>query len=90
MGRKKMCDMSPVERVNMAMKGLTWEEAEEAGVEILARCMAFHCYAAHDGEEFYKRIMKNIAERGDVWAKENAATLAIAALGNKLNTYGDN
>ena len=90
MSGKKLSDMTPVERIDKVLKDVTWDGAEEAGIEILARCMAFHCYAANDGEEFYKRIMKNIAERGDVWAKENAATLAMAALGNKLKTYGDN
>lgn len=71
------------------LNGATWEEAEAVGVEILARCMALHCYARHDGEEYYKRIMKTIAERGDEFAKENTAILAFASVAHKLSDESD-
>ena len=60
--------MTPVELVDQALKGRTWEEAEEAGVEILARCMAFHVYAKKDGEEYYMNIVERICLRADAWA----------------------
>ena len=90
MPRKKLSDMTPVERIDRALSGLSWEEAEEAGIEILARCMAFHCYVRNDGEEYYKRIMKCIAERGDKWAKENSAYLYFASVGDKMRKNGNN
>jgi hypothetical protein len=36
MSRKKLSDMTPIERVEQRMKGMSWEEAEDVGVEILA------------------------------------------------------
>lgn len=73
--------MTPVELVDQALKGRTWEEAEEAGVEILARCMAFHAYAKKDGEEYYMNIVKRICLRADAWAKDNAFMLGCARAG---------
>lgn len=79
--RKKKSEMTPVELVDQALKGRTWEEAEEAGVEILARCMAFHAYAKKDGEEYYMNIVKRICLRADAWAKDNAFMLGCARAG---------
>ena len=79
--RKKKTEMTPVELVDQALKGRTWEEAEEAGVEILARCMAFHAYAKKDGEEYYMNIVKRICLRADAWAKDNAFMLGCARAG---------
>ena len=85
MGRKKMCDMSPVERVNMAMKGLTWDEAEEAGVEILARCLALHVYARKDGVDWVDKTSKRIIKRAQEWKDEgnHSWILAWAAVAHK-------
>lgn len=85
MPRKKLSEMTPLERTDKILKGASWEEAEEAGVEILARCMALHVYARKDGETFFKDIMHRIAVRGDQWAHEgnNPTFLAFAAVGYK-------
>ena len=83
MSRKKLSEMTPIERVDQRMKGMTWEEAEDVGVEILARCMALHTYARKDGEEFFKNVMERICKRGDEWAKTHTAILAFASLGYK-------
>lgn len=45
--RKKLSDMTPIERVDQRMKGMSWEEAEDVGVEILARCLSLHVHDAH-------------------------------------------
>ena len=42
MARKKLSEMTPYERVDSRMKGMSWEEAEDVGVEILAKCLALH------------------------------------------------
>jgi hypothetical protein len=42
MARKKKSEMSPKERMEYILDGATWDDAEETGIEILARCMALH------------------------------------------------
>jgi len=76
--------MTLIEMMERVLEKATWEEAEEVGLEILARCLAMHCYAIEDGEEYYKSLMKRICERGDEWAKEHSKYLAIASVGQKL------
>ena len=90
MSGKKLSDMTPVERIDKVLKDVTWDGAEEAGIEILARCVAFHCYVKDDGEEYYKRIMLSIAERSADWAKEHSTCLALAKVGSKMKNYGNN
>ena len=78
--------MTPVELVDQALKGRTWDEAETAGVEILARCMALHVYARKDGDEYFKDIMHRVCTRADEWAHEpgHPAILAFASVGHKI------
>lgn len=78
--RKKVSEMTPIERMNKLMKGLSWEEAEEVGVEILARTFAFHAYSVKDGEKFFENLMEKIALRADEWAKEHSLELAMASV----------
>ena len=78
MGRKKLSEMTPIERVDQRMKGMSWEEAEDVGVEILARCLALHIFARKDGMDWYDKVLKRITERMDEWRKENAFVLAMA------------
>ena len=82
---KKKSNMTPMERLDRIMEGATWEEAEEVGIEILARCFALHAYSRHDGEKFFDRMLERIAKRGDEWAHENTFVLAMAAIGNRLD-----
>lgn len=84
--RKKLSEMTPIEKVDRALKDATWEEAEEAGIEILARCVALHVYALKEGEEYFKTLMERIVRRGDEWAHEgnNPMVLAMASVGHKL------
>ena len=63
MARKKLSEMTPYERVDSRMKGMSWEEAEDVGVEILARCIALHTFAREDIDEFvepYVQILEKI------------------------------
>lgn len=83
---KKRTDMTPMERMEYIMTGATWDDADEVGVEMLARCVALHTYARDDGEEYFKELMSRICRRADQWVHENnnELRLAIASLGNKL------
>ena len=84
--------MSPIERMEYILDGVTWDDAEETGIEILARCMALHVYARKDGREFFDALMEKIAKRADAWAHEetNITYLAIAAVGHKLQIKENN
>lgn len=86
MKRKKLSDMTPIERVEETMRNFSWDEAEDVGVEILARCMAMHVYARKQGKEYFNDLMKRICKRADAWAHEdnNPFILAmISTFGNK-------
>ena len=79
MARKKLADMTPIERMNKLMKGLSWEEAEDVGVEILARCIALHTFAREDIEEYLPKLFKRIRVRACEWARtEGSFPLAMA------------
>ena len=87
MARKKKSEMTSVELVEQALRGRTWEEAETAGVEILARCMALHVYARKEGGKSYLRhVMERIFMRADEWALEdgNPVYLAFARVGHEI------
>lgn len=90
MPRKKLSEMTPIERVDQRMNGMTWEEAEDVGVEILARCMALHTYARKDGDEFYDKMMERICKRADEWAQSHSMVLAFASLGYKRQQENQN
>ena len=85
MPRKKLSEMTPIERVDQRMKGMTWEEAEDVGVEILARCLALHMYARKDGVDWFDKTSKRIIERAQEWKDEgnHSWILAWAAVAHK-------
>ena len=83
MPRKKLSEMTRLERVDKALEGASWEEAEEAGIEILARCMALHFYSRNDGEKYFPDLIRRICIRRDQWAKDHTHILALAAIGHK-------
>lgn len=84
MSRKKLSDMTPIERVDQRMKGMSWEEAEDVGVEILARCLSFHVHVRKDGEKYIDHLLKRVFERATEWTEEHIYTLAMARVGLKL------
>ena len=81
--RKKLSEMTYVERVDRALKDASWEQAEEAGIEILARCMALHTYARKEGGKYLLDLTERICKRADQWAQEgnNPTILAFASMG---------
>ena len=77
--RKKLSEMTPYERVDSRMKGMSWEEAEDVGVEILARCIALHVFAREDTEEYLPKLFKRLRVRACEWANhEGSFPLAMA------------
>lgn len=84
MSRKKLSEMTPMERVEQRMKGLTWEEAEDVGVEILARCLSLHVCVHKDEEKYIDHLLKRVFERATEWTKEHSFELAMASVGLKL------
>lgn len=84
MSRKKLSDMTPIERVDQRMKGMSWEEAEDVGVEILARCLSLHVHVRKDGEKYIDNLLKRVLERATEWTKEHSFELAMASVGLKL------
>lgn len=79
MARKKLSEMTPYERVDSRMKGMSWEEAEDVGVEILARCIALHIFAREDADEYASKLSKRLFDRALEWARtEGSFPLAMA------------
>lgn len=78
MARKKYSEMTTIELADRLLKGRTWEEAEEVGVEILARCCALHVHVRNDGEKWFSDVMEKIANRTCEWSHEHAFELACA------------
>lgn len=94
MARKKLSEMSLMERVDRRLEGATWDEAEQVGIEIIARCMALHIYSRKEGSEYLEGLMEKICKRADEWAHEgnHPLILAFASAGyekNKKEKKGD-
>ena len=79
--RKKLSEMTPIERTDRIMNHSTWDEAEEAGIEILARCMAKRVYAEGKGINYMTDLLNRICTRADEWAKKHSFELACAKRG---------
>lgn len=87
--RKKLSEMTYVERVDRALKDASWDQAEEAGIEILARCMALHTYAREE-DKYLLELSEKICKRADEWAHEgnHPTILAFASMGYKKEKDG--
>ncbi len=88
MARKKLSEMTPIERADKILNGVSWDDAEKVGIEILARCTALHIYARSEGVDYLEKIESEICKRGDEWAHEgnHPSILAFASVGHKLQT----
>ena len=84
--RKLLSEMTPYERIESRMKGMSWEEAEEVGVEVLARCIAYHAYVEGINGDFFRRLSERICRRSDEWAHSDYGRhyLAMARIGRRL------
>lgn len=77
MARKKLSEMSPIERVDRVMKGASWEDAENVGIEILARCISFNYFVNKGGKGYMEKLFARLGDRVQTWTDDHATQLAI-------------
>ena len=77
MSRKKMSEMTPIERVDRVMKGASWEDAENVGIEILARCISFNFFVNKSGNEYMEKLFARLGDRVQTWTDEHTTQLAM-------------
>ena len=88
--RKKLADMTPFERVEQRMIGVSNEEAEEIAAKILGRLLAKYTHAQNkDPYEFFDRIMKMIINEATAYTKAHSLELAIVAVMNERKEKGE-
>lgn len=78
MGRKKLSEMTPYERVDSRMKGMSWEEAEEVGVHILGKCLALHIFAREEDEEYMEALFRKVVDKANEWRKSDYGAHVLA------------
>lgn len=83
MARKKLSDMTPIERVDRVMKGASWEDAENVGIEILARCISLNLYVNKGGEGYMKKLFARLVDRVQTWTDAHATQLAMGRVAKK-------
>lgn len=88
---KKRSEMSTDERMEFILTGASWDDAEKVGIEILARCMAFHVYSLKEDEDYMNDLFDKICHRADEWAHEpiNTRYLALAAVADRMEKSQD-
>lgn len=77
MSRKKLSEMTPIERVDRVMKGASWEDAENVGIEILARCISFNYFVNKGGKGYMEKLFARLGNRVQTWTDEHATQLAM-------------
>ena len=77
MARKKLSDMTPIERVDRVMKGASWDDAENVGIEILARCISFNYFVNKGGKGYMEKLFARLGDRVQTWTDDHATQLAI-------------
>lgn len=77
MSRKKISEMTPIERVDRVMKGASWEDAENVGIEILARCISFNYFVNKGGNEYMEKLFARLGDRVQTWTDDHATQLAM-------------
>ena len=74
MARKKMSELTPIERVDRVMKGVSWEDAENVGIEILARCISFNFFVNKGPRVTWRNFLPDLAiecKRGLMTTRHN-------------------
>ena len=84
MARKKMSEMTPIERVDRVMKGASWEDAENVGIEILARCISFNYVVNKGGKGYMEKLFARLGDRVQTWTDDHATQLAMGRVVKEL------
>ena len=77
MARKKMSELTPIERVDRVMKGASWEDAENVGIEILAHCISFNYFVNKGGKGYMEKLFARLGDRVQTWTDAHATQLAM-------------
>lgn len=77
--------MTPFERVEPRLKGLTNEEVEDVAVRMLAQVFAKHIHIFKDGNEYYKKLQKHLAEETKAYILRNSYELALGSVAHDKN-----
>lgn len=78
--RKKLADMTPFERVEQRMIGVSNKEAEEIAAKILGRLLAKYTFAQKKNpQEFFERIMNMIIIEAAEYTDTHTSELVFAA-----------
>ena len=87
-----MSEMTPMERMERMMTGLSWTDAEDVGVEVLARCLAYHAYVERVDADFFHSLMERVCRRADEWAQTDYGShyLAMASVGRSMKEKENN
>lgn len=78
--RKKLAEMTPWERVEQRLRGLTNEEVEDVALKILAQLMAKHIHVFEDGKEYFHGFLEKLAEETVKYEREHSMELAMGAV----------
>lgn len=84
MARKKLIEMTPIERVDRVMKGASWEDAENVGIEILARCISFNYVVNKGGKGYMEKLFARLGDRVQTWTDAHATQLAMGRVAKEL------
>ena len=84
MSRKKISEMTPIERVDRVMKGVSWEDAENVGIEILARCISFNYVVNKGGKGYMEKLFARLGDRVQTWTDEHSTQLAMGRVAKEL------
>lgn len=76
MARKKLADMTPYERVEERLVGLSNEEVEDIAIKMLAQIVAKAVYIRGD-EQYIMQLVKRICEKADEFAKDHSLEIAM-------------
>lgn len=81
--RKKLSQLTPIERMNRMMKDISWEDAEIIGIEIVARCLAKRLLVDEVKQDYIDGVFLCIVSRAFNWAEDNTSAIACAKVYKK-------
>lgn len=76
--------MTTYEKVELCLKGVSNEEAEDVAVKILAQIFAKHMYMYKDADAWLDKILSNLTQSTREYAHNNAMCLALGGVIQEL------
>lgn len=81
--------MTTYEKVQLCLKGVSNEEAEDAAVKILAQIFAKHMYVYKDEDAWLDKILSNLTQSTREYAHNNAMSLALGGVIHEMQQDKD-